>query len=77
MKFSSQKIAYLFFATALLLLSLQIVYGFIMGFARIGFDVFHYWMPYNVAKTVHLNLLLVWILLPLTLAWGVFVRRPL
>ncbi|MCB1325288.1 MAG: cbb3-type cytochrome c oxidase subunit I [Spirochaetales bacterium] len=62
MKYKSQKIAYLFFATCLLLLSLQIVYGFIMGFARIGMDGLHDWLPYNVARTTHTNLLVVWLL---------------
>ena len=38
MKYKSQKVAYWFFATCMLLLSLQIIYGFIMGFARIGYD---------------------------------------
>lgn len=62
MKFKSQKLAYWFFATCMLLLSLQIVYGFIMGFARIGFDVLHDWIPFNVARATHTNLLVVWLL---------------
>lgn len=62
MKFKSQKIAYWFFAAAMLLLTLQIVYGFIMGFARIGYDVLHDWIPFNTARAVHTNLLVVWLL---------------
>ena len=62
MKFKSQKIAYYFFALAMLLLVLQIVYGFIMGFAHMGYDGLHEWIPFNVAVTVHKNLLVVWIL---------------
>ncbi|WCL49871.1 cbb3-type cytochrome c oxidase subunit I [Leptospira sp. GIMC2001] len=62
MKFQSQKIAYWFFATCMLLLSLQIVYGFIMGFARIGYDVFHEYIPFNTARATHTNLLVVWLL---------------
>ncbi len=62
MKFKSQKLAYWFFATCMLLLSLQIIYGFIMGFARIGFDVLHTWIPFNVARATHTNLLVVWLL---------------
>ncbi len=62
MKFKSQKLAYWFFATCMLLFSLQIVYGFIMGFARIGFDVLHDWIPFNVARATHTNLLVVWLL---------------
>lgn len=62
MRFKSQKIAYYFFALAMLLLVLQIAYGFIMGFAHMGFDVLHEYIPFNVAVTVHKNLLVVWIL---------------
>ena len=63
MRFKTQKIAYWFFASALLLLVLQIVYGFIMGFAHMGYDVLHEWIPFNTARAVHTNLLIVWLLL--------------
>ncbi len=63
MKFKSQKIAYWFFASALLLLSLQIVYGFIMAFAHIGMDGLHDFIPFNTARATHTNLLVVWLLL--------------
>ncbi|TGM98491.1 cbb3-type cytochrome c oxidase subunit I [Leptospira dzoumogneensis] len=62
MKYKSQKIAYWFFATCMLLLSLQIVYGFVMGFARMGFDGLHDWIPFNAARATHTNLLVVWLL---------------
>lgn len=62
MKYKSQKIAYWFFATCMLLLSLQIIYGFVMGFARMGFDVLHDWIPFNAARATHTNLLVVWLL---------------
>ena len=62
MKYKSQKVAYWFFALCMLLFTLQIVYGFIMGFARIGFDVFHEFIPFNTARAVHTNLLVVWLL---------------
>ena len=63
MKFQSQKIAYWFFASAMALLILQIVYGFIMGFAHMGFDGLHELIPFNTARAVHTNLLVVWLLL--------------
>ena len=47
----------------MLLLVLQIVYGFIMGFAHIGYDVLHNWIPFNTARAVHTNLLVMWLLL--------------
>ena len=62
MKYASQRIAWVFFATCMLLLSLQIVYGFIMGFAHMGFDVLHDWIPFNTARATHTNLLVVWLL---------------
>jgi nitric oxide reductase subunit B len=62
MKFRSQRIAYLFFATCMLLLPLQLVFGFVMGFAHMGFDGLHDWLPFNAARASHLNLLVVWLL---------------
>jgi len=62
MKFKSQQVAYYFFATSMLLLSLQIVYGLIMAFAHLGYDVLHEIIPFNVARATHNNLLIVWLL---------------
>jgi nitric oxide reductase subunit B len=62
MKYKSQQVAYWFFALAMLLLVLQIVYGFIMGFARMGYDGLHNFIPFNTARAVHTNLLVVWLL---------------
>jgi nitric oxide reductase subunit B len=62
MKYKSQKVAFWFFALSMLLLVLQITYGFIMGFARIGFDNLHEYIPFNTARAVHTNLLVVWLL---------------
>lgn len=62
MKYKSQKVAYWFFALSMLLLVLQLVYGFIMGFARIGMDGLHEFIPFNTARAVHTNLLVVWLL---------------
>ena len=62
MKYKSQKVAYWFFALSMLLFGLQLVYGFIMGFAHAGFDGLHEIIPFNTAKAVHINLLVVWLL---------------
>ncbi len=62
MKYRSQQVAYWFFALCMLLFALQILYGFIMGFARIGMDNLHEWIPFNTARAVHTNLLVVWLL---------------
>lgn len=62
MRYSSQKVAYWFFATSMLLLALQIVFGFIMGFAHMGYDVLHDIIPFHTARACHNNLLVVWLL---------------
>ncbi len=62
MKFESQKIAYYFFAVCMLLLGLQLIYGFIMAFCHLGYDVLHEFIPFNVARGCHNNLLLLWLI---------------
>jgi nitric oxide reductase subunit B len=62
MKFETQKIAYWFFATCMLLFTLQIVFGFVMGFAHMGLDGLHEIIPFNAARASHNNLLVVWML---------------
>lgn len=62
MKYKSQKVAYWFFALSMLLLSIQISYGFVMGFAHMGFDGLHAWIPFNTARAVHTNCLVMWLL---------------
>lgn len=62
MKYRTQAIAYYFFAVCMLLLTLQIVYGFIMGFAHIGYDGLHEWIPFHAARATHTNLLVMWLL---------------
>lgn len=62
MKYKSQKVAYWFFAVCMLLLGLQLVYGFIMGFAHMGMDGLHNLIPFNVARASHTNLLVMWLL---------------
>jgi nitric oxide reductase subunit B len=62
MKYASQRVAYWFFATCMLLLSLQLVYGFIMAFAHAGYDVLHAVTPFHTARASHTNLLVMWLL---------------
>lgn len=62
MKYQSQRVAYYFFAVCMLLLSLQLVYGFIMGFAHMGYDGLHDFIPFNAARATHTNLLVMWLL---------------
>ena len=58
----SQKLAWVFFATCMGLFGLQLIYGFILGFDRMGYDVLHDWIPFNTARATHTNLLVVWLL---------------
>ncbi len=62
MRYKSQKVAYWFFSFALLVLIIQLTYGFLMGFARIGMDGLHEIIPFNTARAVHTNCLVVWLL---------------
>ena len=62
MKYRSQRVAYYFFAVCMLLFGLQIVYGFIMAFDHMGYDVLHEWIPFNTARATHTNLLVMWLL---------------
>jgi nitric oxide reductase subunit B len=62
MKYESQRVAYWFFATCMLLLGLQIIYGFIMAFAHAGYDVLHAVTPFHTARATHTNLLVMWLL---------------
>ena len=62
MKFASQRVAYWFFAVCMLLLFLQLVYGFIMAFAHMGYDNLHSVVPFHAARATHTNLLVMWLL---------------
>ncbi len=62
MKYHSQRVAYWFFALCMLLFTLQMVYGFIMGFAHMGYDGLHDYIPFNTARATHTNLLVMWLL---------------
>jgi nitric oxide reductase subunit B len=62
MKYESQRVAWWCFGTCMLLFSLQLVYGFIMGFAHAGWDGLHEWIPFHAARATHTNLLVMWLL---------------
>jgi len=62
MKFTSQLVAKPYFIFALILFAGQIVFGLLMGMQYINGDVGFPYIPFNVARMVHTNLLIVWIL---------------
>ena len=56
MKYKSQQVAYCFFTLSVVLLVLQILYGFVMAFAHLGFDPLHDIIPFNAVTATHKNL---------------------
>ncbi len=62
MKFQSQAVAKPYFVFALLLFALQIVFGLIVGLQYVIGDFLFPYIPFNAARMVHTNLLIVWLL---------------
>jgi nitric oxide reductase subunit B len=62
-KYESQKIALNYFIVAALLFGLQIVFGLILGAKYVwDFDPLLNILPFNTARAIHVNLLVVWLL---------------
>ena len=63
MKYETQRVAYPFFMVAMALFALQIVFG-ILGATAYAFPEFmSEAMPFNIMRTSHTNLLIVWLLI--------------
>jgi len=62
MRFQSQAVAMPYFIFALVLFVGQILFGLIMGLQYIVGDFLFPYIPFNVARMVHTNLLIVWLL---------------
>ena len=62
MKYQSQKIAKLYFIAAIGLFVGQIVFGTILGLQYVIGDFLFPEIPFNIARMVHTNLLIVWLL---------------
>jgi len=62
MKYESQKVAKLYFIAAIGLFIGQILFGLIMGLQYVIGDFLFPEIPFNVARMVHTNLLIVWLL---------------
>lgn len=62
MKYTSQMVAKPYFIAAIGLFIGQILFGIIMGFQYIDGDFLFPEIPFNVARMVHTNLLIVWLL---------------
>lgn len=62
MRYRTQGIAYWYFAVAMLLFGLQVVFGLLLATKYIGPDVIETFLPFDRAKAAHTNLLIVWVL---------------
>ena len=62
MKYTSQMVAKPYFIFALALLFGQVLFGLILGLQYINGDFLFPHIPFNVARMVHTNLLIVWLL---------------
>ncbi|MCZ4323135.1 nitric oxide reductase, NorB subunit apoprotein [Pseudomonas peli] len=62
LKFQSQAVAKPYFVFALMLFLGQILFGLIMGLQYVVGDFLFPLIPFNVARMVHTNLLIVWLL---------------
>lgn len=62
MRYKSQSVAYWYFAVAMVLFGLQIVFGLLSAAKYLGPDPLLYILPFDVTKVIHTNLLIVWVL---------------
>lgn len=62
LKFTSQKVALPYLVFALILFVGQIAFGLVMGLQYIIGDFLFPLLPFNIARMVHTNLLIVWLL---------------
>ncbi|MCJ8170832.1 cbb3-type cytochrome c oxidase subunit I [Atopomonas sediminilitoris] len=62
LKYASQSVATPYFVFALILFAGQILFGLIMGLQYVVGDFLFPAIPFNVARMVHTNLLIVWLL---------------
>jgi nitric oxide reductase subunit B len=63
LKFSSQSVSKLYFIAAIGLFVGQIVFGITLGLQYLIGDLFFPAIPFNIARMVHTNLLIVWLLM--------------
>ncbi len=63
MRYKSQSVAYWYFAVAIALFGLQLVFGLLSATKYLGPDPLLYILPFDVTKVIHTNLLIVWVLL--------------
>ncbi len=62
MRYKSQSVAYWYFAVAVVLFGLQLVFGLLSAAKYLGPDPLLYILPFDVTKMIHTNLLIVWVI---------------
>lgn len=62
MQYSSQAVAKPYFIAAIALFTGQVLFGLILGLQYVVGDFLFPYLPFNVARMVHTNLLIVWLL---------------
>lgn len=61
-QYESQRVSYPYFVAAMLLFAAQILFGLIIGTQYLAPDFLFPAVPFNIARMIHINLLIVWIL---------------
>ena len=59
LKYQSQSVAKNYFIAAMVLFAAQIIFGITLGLQYVIGDLFFPYVPFNVARMVHTNLLIV------------------
>lgn len=62
MRYKSQAVAYWYFAVAVALFGLQLVFGLLSATKYLGPDPLLYILPFDVTKMIHTNVLIVWVI---------------
>lgn len=63
MKYQSQKVALAYFYCALLLFAAQVTFGLVLGYIYVAPNFLSELLPFSIARMVHTNALIVWLLL--------------
>ena len=63
MKYQSQKVALAYFASAMVLFAAQVTFGLVLGYIYVAPNFLAELLPFNIARMVHTNALVVWLLL--------------
>ncbi len=63
MQYQSQSVALPYFVAAIALFAGQVLFGLILGLQYVVGDFLFPEIPFNVARMVHTNLLIVWLLM--------------